>query len=121
MQIVAGQRVGDDSATRTLALDEAALRAVSDPWERARLATELAAQLQARSAEVFDVRRDAVRELVLRRGETRTRVARYLGMSPARIGQLVMSLRVHCGGGVMTNVDAAADQQHCPARNGGAS
>jgi len=76
-----------------LALDEAALRAVSDPWERARLASDLAAQLQARSAELFDVRRDAVRELVLRRGEKQSRVARYLGMSPARVNQLVVSLR----------------------------
>lgn len=93
MQIVAGQPVDDGSATTMLALNEAALRAVSDPWERARLASELAAQLQARSAELFDVRRDAVSELVLRRGETRTRVARHLGMSPARVGQLLMSLR----------------------------
>ena len=94
MQIVPGQRVGGDSATKMLALDEAALRAVSDPWERARLASELAAQLRARSAELFDVRRDAVRELVLHHGETQSHVARVLGMSPARVYQLVGRARL---------------------------
>ncbi len=93
MQILAGQHVDDSSATTTLIPDEVALRALSDPWERARLASELAAQLQARSARFFDLRRDAVGELVLHRGETRTRVARHLGMSPARVGQLVTSIR----------------------------
>jgi hypothetical protein len=93
MQIVPGQRVGGNSATKMLTLDEAALRAVSDPWERARLASDLAAQLRARSAELFDVRRDAVRELV-RRGEKQSRVARYLGMSPARVNQLIGHARL---------------------------
>ena len=94
MQIVPSQRVGSDNgATTPLAPDEAALRAVSDPWERARLASERAAQLQDRAAELFILRRDAVRELVLRRGEKQSRVARFLGMSPARINQLVVTPR----------------------------
>jgi hypothetical protein len=89
MQIVPGQRVGDDNATTVLALDEVTLRAVSDPWERARLAAELATHLQQRSAAVLDVRRDAVHELVVKLGAAPSRVARYLGLTPTRIGQLV--------------------------------
>lgn len=95
MQIVPSQRGGDDSdsATKMLALDEAALRAVSDPWERARLASELAAQLQARTTKLFGVRRDAVGELVLGLGKKQSDVARHLRMSPARVSQLVVSLQ----------------------------
>ena len=104
MQILPGQRGGGDTATSALAnLDEATLRAVSDPWERARLATELAVHLQQRSAAALDVRRDAIHELVVKVGAARSCVARFLGVTPTRIGQLVGATaqrnRVGCQGG----------------------
>lgn len=89
MQIVPGQQVEGARAQDVLALDEAALRAVTDPWERARLAAELAAQLQERSTVVLNVRRDAVRELVVKLEAAPSRVARHLGLTTTRIGQLV--------------------------------
>ena len=91
MRIVPGQKDEDEAAItpEVLVLDEAALRAVTDPWERARLAAELATHLQQRATAVLDVRRDAVRELVVKWGAARSRVARYLGLTPTRIGQLV--------------------------------
>lgn len=78
--------------TPATAVSEADLLAVADLWERARLAGELAAELQARAAAVLGVRRDAVHVLV-QRGEKQSRIARYLGMSPTRVNQLVTSLR----------------------------
>jgi hypothetical protein len=97
MRIVPGQRPeGEGAYDDMLTLDETTLRAVADPWERARLADALAAHLQQRSAAVLDVRRDAVRELVVKLGAARSRVARYLGLTPSRIGQLVGVTRADC-------------------------
>lgn len=96
MQIVPVQRLEGETTHDLLALDETALRAVTDPWERARLAAELAAHLQKRATAVLDVRRDAVRELVMKLGAARSRVARYLGLTPTRIGQLVGTSNRDC-------------------------
>jgi hypothetical protein len=54
MRIVPGQKDEDEAAItpEVLVLDEAALRAVTDPWERARLAAELATHLQQRATSV---------------------------------------------------------------------
>ncbi len=92
MQIVPAQRAGDDSAPKLLALDEAALRAVSDPWERARLAAALLSDLHERAAVALEVRRDAVHELVVKRATSKSRVARFLGITPSRVGQLLASV-----------------------------
>ncbi|GIF08880.1 hypothetical protein [Actinoplanes siamensis] len=94
MQIIPVQHPDGEAAHDVLTLDEAALRAVTDPWKRARLADELAAHLQQRFVAVLDVRRDAVHELVIQLGTARSRVARYLGLSATRIGQLLTSRTV---------------------------
>ncbi len=89
MQILPGEQSHSDITPDVLALDETALSAVADPWERARLADELAAQLQKRSMAVLAVRRGAVHELVVKLGAAPSRVARFLGLTPTRVGQLV--------------------------------
>jgi transcriptional regulator with PAS, ATPase and Fis domain len=66
-----------------------ALQDVADPWRRSRLAEEVAKQLRTLTAIVLDIRREAVRELVDKHGAHHTRVARHLGVSRARVGQLV--------------------------------
>ena len=81
--------VAPGTPTEPLTFDPAALYAVTDPWQRARLADELADQLRQLSAVVFDVRRAAVRELVEERQARRSQVARHLGKSAARICQLL--------------------------------
>ena len=68
--------------------DEVALLAVTDLWERARLADEIASRLQKRAGFVLRVRREAVRQLV-RRGVKQSIVASHLRMSPTRVNQLV--------------------------------
>jgi DNA-directed RNA polymerase specialized sigma subunit len=87
MQIVPGQRSGRDIAV--LKVDEAALRAVPDPWERARQANVLAEVLRRLSAAVLDVRRQAVLQLVVQQQVPQAQVARHLGMSGTRISQIV--------------------------------
>lgn len=94
--VVPGQCAVGCSA-EVLAADEAALRAVSDPWERARLAASLVAELQRRSAVALAVRREAVHELVVLAGAARSRVARWLGLTPSRIGQLLAAARPEGG------------------------
>lgn len=74
--------------TPTPAVSEVDLLAVTDLWERARLAGELAKQLQAGVAAALGVRREAVRALVLG-GEPQRHVARHLGMSPTRVNQII--------------------------------
>jgi hypothetical protein len=59
-----------------------------DPAERARRAGELIDLHQQGIAELSRVRREAVEDL-LSRGETQTSIAQLLGMSRARIGQLL--------------------------------
>lgn len=70
-------------------LDVTALQEVADPWRRSRLAEEVAKQLRTLTAFVLDIRREAVRELVDKHGAHHTHVARHLGVSRARVGQLV--------------------------------
>jgi predicted XRE-type DNA-binding protein len=71
------------------ALDVTALQNVTDPWHRSRLAEESAKQLRALVALALEIRRDAVRELVDKHGAHHDRVARHLGVSRARVSQLV--------------------------------
>ena len=71
--------------------DVTALQDVADPWHRSRLAEESAKQLRALVALALKIRRDAVRELVDQHGAHHTRVARHLGVSRARVTQLVTS------------------------------
>lgn len=89
MQILPGEQSHSDITPDVLALDETALSAVVDPWERARLAAELAAHLHQRSLAVLAVRRGAVHELVVKLGTAPSRVARFLGLTPTRVSQLV--------------------------------
>lgn len=70
-------------------LDITALQDVKDPWRRSRLAEESAKQLRALVEFALQVRQDAVRELVDEHGVHHTRVARHLGVSRARIGQII--------------------------------
>ena len=79
-------------------LDVTALQDVADPWHRSRLAEESAKQLRALVALALQIRRDAVRELVDKHGAHHTRVARHLGVSRARVSQLVTgSAALHDG------------------------
>lgn len=78
--------------TPNTAADEVDLLAVADLWERARLAGELAKQLQASVATALGVRREAVRALVLG-GEPQSRVARHLGVSPTRVNQIIGTIQ----------------------------
>lgn len=84
---------GDTVGHTTGVLDEVALAAVTDPWERARLAAELASHLRRRSATALKLRREAVRELVSKPGVTQCHVADYLGLTPTRINQLLAADR----------------------------
>jgi DNA-directed RNA polymerase specialized sigma subunit len=72
-----------------LTLDQAALLDVADPWRRSQLADELVKQLRALASVVLQIRSEAVRELVHQHGAPRSRVARHLGVSRARVSQLV--------------------------------
>lgn len=65
------------------------IRATQDPRERARLAHALIGELQAESAEASRIRREAVTELVVRRGTSRLEVADLLGVSRERIRQFL--------------------------------
>jgi hypothetical protein len=80
------------ASTLPRAVDEAALLAVTDPWERARQATELAGHLQRLSNAVLRIRREAVCELVAG-GTPPAHVARYIGRTRARVSQLLESSR----------------------------
>lgn len=76
------------SAPTTATVDEVTLLAVADLWERARLADQLATQLQVRAAAALRVRRDAVRALH-RLGVKQCVIAHRLSMTPTRINQLI--------------------------------
>lgn len=101
-QMLPGQSGGSDIAPNLLALhlavDETALNAIPDPWERARVAAELLDHLQQRSAVVMTVRRDAVHELVTKVGATHSKVAELVGLTKARITQLVRAASNTAGG-----------------------
>lgn len=70
-----------------------ALLQLADPWERARQAEVLSRQLHQSRTAVLRVRRDAVRQLVRELRAPQAQVARHLGLTKARIGQLVTTAR----------------------------
>lgn len=63
---------------------------ISDPIERAIRATELAADYQDTVAELSRIRREALNEAVAA-GMTQRAIAEQLGMTRARVGQLLSS------------------------------
>jgi transcriptional regulator with XRE-family HTH domain len=65
-----------------------ALLAVQDPLQRAREAGELAATYQTAIAELSRIRREALEELVAQ-GMSQSQLAAKLGMTRARVGQLL--------------------------------
>ena len=69
--------------------DDAALQS-TDPTERARRAGELIDEHQAAIAELSQLRREALNELVSL-GHTQAQIAEALGMTRSRIGQLLSS------------------------------
>lgn len=82
--------IGDAEDTPSLApLDVTALQDEKDPWRRSRLAEESAKHLRVLVEFALRIRQEAVRELVDEHGAHHTRVARHLGVSRARVGQLV--------------------------------
>jgi DNA-directed RNA polymerase specialized sigma subunit len=70
-------------------LDE--LRSVVDPWRRSRLADDLAKQLRELTTFALQVRSEALGELVTQ-GALRTQIAEHLGVSRARVSQLLAPL-----------------------------
>lgn len=89
MHIVPVPPVGGSVDSLTLSHVDASLTAVPDPWERARRASQLIDALRHLSRAVFGVRRDAVRELVEEHRASKALVARELGVSHARVHQLL--------------------------------
>lgn len=83
----------------------AELRAAADPVERAQRASQLVTDLQATVAEASRIRREAMEELVFN-GRTQTQLAQLLGMTRARVGQLLSSgpkaERIFLGSGPIT-------------------
>lgn len=73
-----------------LADEAASLAAIDDPMDRARTAGQRIDDHQAAIAELSHVRREALDEL-LSSGHTQTAIANALGMTRARIGQLLSS------------------------------
>jgi DNA-directed RNA polymerase specialized sigma24 family protein len=76
-------------------IDLTVLRALSemdDPSERARRASQLVTEYQQVAAELSRIRREAIEELI-RLGWTQREVAKLLGMTRARVGQLLSSGR----------------------------
>lgn len=88
--------------------DVTALQNVTDPWSRSRLAEESAKHLRALVAFALQVRREAVRELVDKHGAQHDRVARHLGVSRARVSQLVTDSAGLNVGGDTTDSKVAA-------------
>ncbi len=65
------------------------IREIEDPRERARLAHALIGELQAEAAEASRLRREAVAELINKRGTSRVEVADLLGVSRERVRQIL--------------------------------
>ena len=82
------QPVATPSPT-SLTVDRAAALLDLDPWERARQAHVLVELLQRLSGVVLDLRRQAIRELVDKHQAPKAQVARHIGVTPTRVGQLV--------------------------------
>ncbi len=72
-----------------LDLDRVALLRITDPWRRSKLAHDLARHLEALTETALQIRGDAVRELVCKHRARPAWVARHLGVSRARVGQLL--------------------------------
>jgi hypothetical protein len=78
----------DVPKTSGLLLDESVLLTLTDPVERARTANEIAGRLQLAVQFVLQVRRDALREAA-NRGTPRPELARHIGVTASRVGQLL--------------------------------
>jgi predicted XRE-type DNA-binding protein len=70
-------------------LDQAELRRITDPWRRSQLADALVKQLAMLSSAALRIRSEAIRELIKQHRTSQARIARHLGMSRTRVGQLV--------------------------------
>ena len=70
--------------------DLAELRGTADPGERAKRASQLVADLQATVTEASRIRREAIEDLIAS-GRNQTQIAQLLGMTRARVGQLLSS------------------------------
>jgi len=90
----------DTPETSRLLLDESVLLTLTDPVERARTANEIAGRLQQAVQFVLQVRRDALREAA-DLGTSRPELARHIGVTASRVGQLLTegrraATRAHC-------------------------
>jgi len=73
----------------SMALDEfESVRADPDPVRRARRATELLMVYQQRSAELADLRRDAINQAATDQGLTFSAIAKAIGLTKGRITQI---------------------------------
>lgn len=70
------------------------LESIADPWERSQMADTLATRLAALCTAVLAIRAAAVRELVIQHRVSQAEVARHLGISKARVHQLVAATAV---------------------------
>ncbi len=79
------------NAQKLVLSDEvAALRDLVDPVERVKNATDLLSRFQDAVTEVSSIRREAIAEL-LKQGRSQTEVARLVGLTRGRIGQIAVS------------------------------
>lgn len=85
--------------------DLAELREATDPVDRAKRASQLVTDLQMTVTEASRIRREAIEELISN-GRNQTQVAQLLGMTRARVGQLLSSgpktERIFLGTGTLT-------------------
>jgi transcriptional regulator with XRE-family HTH domain len=85
--------------------DVEAVRELDDPLKQAQQASELLTQYQAAVTELSHIRREAI-ELLMAQGMTRAQLAERLGMTRARVGQLLAagprSERLFLGTGPLT-------------------
>lgn len=88
-------------------IDVTELGELADPAERAQRASQRLAEYQVISAELSRIRREALEELIAD-GRTQTDIAAMLGMTRARVGQLLSSgpksERAFLGAGALTIV-----------------
>jgi len=71
-------------------IDLKALSELADPADRAQRASQLVADCQAAVGELSRIRREAIEELI-ELGRSQTDIAAFLGMTRARVGQLLSS------------------------------
>jgi signal transduction histidine kinase len=77
----------EDSSTPTGA-EVTALLEISDPWRRLALAAQGLSRIEAQLTAIRAVRRDTVAELVHQHRTPLSRVAAFIGLTKARVGQL---------------------------------